>query len=472
MFRSLGRFRAAALPAALTAVLLAGRTPAGPVPSIGTPAAKIKEIEDAGAALQRGHLDDAYKHLQEAVKKNPNLPPARLMLARLLLATREGQQQGHIVLEQAAAENLDHPEVFLTLGSLALAEGRLSETLLDCQKALDLCAADRWTADQKKNFQGQARTGMAAAYENRRDWAGARTHLAALLDLDPKNGPLRQRLARALFFLDKPDDAYAELQEAVKIDSSLEPATVGMGRLWTSKGDFTKAREWLEKAIKSEPNSLRVQLAYADWLLQQNEITQAKARADDASKLRPDDVDVLKLQSLIARIQRDFATAEKILRRVLVDAPNDFFAHNHLALVLADQSDIEQRKRAVQYAEMNARANTRSPEAAATLGYVLYRNGNMNGALQMLQSAVSLAGGQASSDTAYYLALVLADGDKAEDAKKLLKTALDSKGLFVYRNEAKTLYDRLEKKEASKDGKEGKAKENKEAKGDKPPPKP
>src|SRR5436305_12662797 len=116
MFRTVARSVFFAAAALLGAGLAAGPAPAGPVNVLNNPTAKIEEIEKAGAALQRGQVDEAYKQLVEATKKNPSLPPARLMLARLLGTsnTREGQQQARAVLEQAAAENPDHPEVFLT----------------------------------------------------------------------------------------------------------------------------------------------------------------------------------------------------------------------------------------------------------------------------------------------------------------------------------------------------------------------
>src|SRR4051794_8176731 len=115
------------LRAALLAVICAvAPAAAGPVNTSASPAAKIEEIEKAGTALQKGQADEAYKLLQEAVRKKPDLPPARLMLARLLLTSREAQQQGRAVLELAAGENPDHPQVFLTNGSLALQEGRVT----------------------------------------------------------------------------------------------------------------------------------------------------------------------------------------------------------------------------------------------------------------------------------------------------------------------------------------------------------
>src|SRR5262245_22513886 len=276
-----GRLFAALAAAALVLPAAA----AGPVPSTQTKEERIQELEDAGAKLQQGKVDEAYDLIQKAVKKNPQLPPARLILARFLARTQELQQQARQTYERAASENPDHPEIYLTGGSLALADGRITDTILNCQTALTLSGADRWTAEQKKKVQREARAGLAAAFEARADWGAARTHLGALLDIDKADGAVRGRLARALFFLDRADDAYNELQQAVKDTPALKPPAVTMAELWTAKGDTKKAREWMERAVKAENNSARVHLAYADWLLAQNEVPQAKIHVETAEKL-------------------------------------------------------------------------------------------------------------------------------------------------------------------------------------------
>ncbi len=438
------------VPVFVAALFVAnGRTNAGPVSSTQKPQAKDANIEKAGEELVKGKVDESYKLLQEAFKKNPTLPPARVMLARLCFKTnsRELFQRGRQELELAVSENLDHPAVYLTNAGLAMGEHRLTDATLNAEAALKYTDAPRWTAEQKKSFQQDARQILASAAEQRNDWTAARIHLNALLELD-KTGGTRSRLARALFFLNKPDDALAELQQAIKDESTMESPSVQMARLWAAKGDTKKAREWFDKAIKSEPKSLRVHLAYADWLVNQNEVEQAKLHCDAAEKIDATSTDVTKLKGLIARIQKDLPTAERIFRKAITDAPADLFASNQLALVLVDQTDKDARSKGLQLASVNANANQRDANAIATLGYAFYRTGQIDEALKYLQGSLQITNGQLGPDTAYYLAVVLNEKEKSEDARNILEGALKTKGMFIYRKEAQALYDRLVKEKA------------------------
>ncbi len=95
----------------------------------------------------------------------------------------------------------------------------------------------------------------------------------------------------------------------------------------------------LEQAARKAPATSVSKLAYADWLLQQNETDQAKIHVDAAFKLEPKNIEVLKLKGLIARIQKKAKEAETVFQDLLTKRAGRLLRHNQLALVLADSAD-------------------------------------------------------------------------------------------------------------------------------------
>src|SRR5262249_17864861 len=143
---------------------------------------------------------------------------ARFMLAKMLSQIRNMGAVARAHLEQAAAENQDHPIIYLQNAEIDLQDGRYSDVVLNCEKALALARSDRWSANQKRLFNSDAHKFLAGVAEFRKDWSKAATHLNALLEAQPKDVTLRVRLAHALFFMDKPDDAFAELNKAAAVN--------------------------------------------------------------------------------------------------------------------------------------------------------------------------------------------------------------------------------------------------------------
>jgi tetratricopeptide (TPR) repeat protein len=432
---------------------------AGPVSATGQLPPKIEELENAQNLLAQGKGEEAYKQILEAKKKYPALSPPRLILYRMV--HRMNPRNSRPLLEQAAAEEPDHPEIYLTLASVALAEGRVSETLLNAQKALDLADASRWTADQKSSFQREARAALATACEARRDWPNARTHFAAWLELDPKNSMARQRYGSVLFQLDKPDEALLEFQTAAKDDATLLPPTVMMARQYMAKNDNAKATEFFDKAVKQEANNARVHVAYADYLLQQGKLDEAKLHVEEAAKQDAKNIDVRRMRGLVARFARDNATAQRVFQEIMAESPADFMASNQLSLILADMNDDASKKRALQLAEVNYRQYQDNLEALSTLAYSYLRNSDLSQAQKALETLIrGSVGRPIPLDTSYVIAAILAENKEGiEDAKKVLKSSLDASGIYFFKKEAKALLDKLERDYPTKAEAAGKEKD-------------
>jgi Tfp pilus assembly protein PilF len=267
--------------------------------------------------------------------------------------------------------------------------------------------------------------------------------LSEWLELDPKNGQVRQRLGRALFRLGRTDDAYAALTQAVRDAPALDPAPVWMALLYSQQGDFKHAEEWFEKAKKAEPKSAMVRRAHAAWLLDRGRAADARTEIDAAVKLDPELKEAQRMQGLVAWYVRDLPAAQEIFDRLHRDMPADVVVANLLAQTLVDQTDAAKRSRGLQLAEVNAAQFPRSPEVLATLGWALYRAGRLDEAEQKLRA--SITGGRTTPDVAYYLARVLAEKEQTDSARQLLQTIAGVQGPFAHREDATSLLKTLKK---------------------------
>jgi Tfp pilus assembly protein PilF len=225
-----------------------------------------KELEAALAKAREGRVDEALGLIKEKAVKHPEWPPPQVILARILFSINQGVAARR-ALEQAAVETGDHPDVYLNLGATALGDGRFSDAQLNFEKALSLIPRDRADTEKTKALRREALAGLATVSETREDWKSTQERLAGWLELEPKNGQIRQRLGRALFRLGRFDDAFAAFKQAALDTPALEPAAVSMAWLYGQQGDPKKAEEWFGFAQKAEPKSAKVRLAHAEVVI-------------------------------------------------------------------------------------------------------------------------------------------------------------------------------------------------------------
>ncbi len=327
----------------------------------------VAEVEQAVQSFQKRDFDACLRQLGKAVKEHPELPPPHALFAKLASL---GNQGGLIrpALERAVAEDSEHPEVYILFGNLALIEGRLTDGTVHFEKAMALAATQRWTAEQRKRFDRLCRQGDAFVAEARGDWKGARTALAAWLEQEPANAGARHRLGRALFGVGQYEQAQAELVKAAEADPKLEPAAITMGWLYTRERDLKKAAEWMKYAVKIDPDSVRVRLGVASWLLEQGRADEAQAHVEAAAKIDPKSSEVRRMLGLAARERKDFAAAEHVFQALAQESPGDAWVRNQLALVLVEQPDDATRRRALELAELSVRQDPNAVERADDAG--------------------------------------------------------------------------------------------------------
>ncbi|MCS6851895.1 MAG: tetratricopeptide repeat protein [Gemmataceae bacterium] len=186
-------------------------------------------------------------------------------------------------------------------------------------------------------------------------------------------------LAQALLHLDRPDEAVAEADKAVN--------------------------------LADDRNRLRIRRLKVDVLRQAGRFEQAVAECFALLKEYQQPGEVRDIRYSLASVYssaKDYARAEQQLRRILEVEPNDISANNDLGYILADQNknldeaerlirkaielDVQQKKLAK---ELRPEADPESAHAAYldSLGWVLFRRGQLREARSWLEKAVRLDGG-------------------------------------------------------------------------------
>ena len=406
-------------------------------------AAPIPDVDKALETFKSGKFDEALEQLKKAHAANPQMQPPRVVLANWFLLAEKGRE-ARITLERFAAEDPKHPDGYLLNANFAFNEGRITDSILNCQAALQFATDARFDAELRKRFVRDARQGLAAGFERRGDVASLKEQLAGLLNDDPKNAALRGRLAAAAFLAGNPEEAFADFRKVFEDDPTTDPPELRIAQLWIAKGDRDKGEEWLKKAVTARANSAKAHRAYTGFLLEEGKPDAARLYLNAAVKLEPKARETAALTALMARYKRDYAAAEVAFEQLHKDAPGDPFALGNLAIVLAESADETKRKRGVDLAESLVKQNGRAADAYAVLGYCYYKAGRVDDADKALGTAAG--SGQIGLDTAYYLALVLNEKKKYPEAQKILAEATAARGAFVYRAEAKALLADVAKK--------------------------
>ncbi|MFW5693356.1 MAG: tetratricopeptide repeat protein, partial [Thermoguttaceae bacterium] len=346
----------------------------------------IPEVTRAVERFKQRDFSGALELLKEAASENPDLPPAQIVMAQLFSQANQGNAV-RASLEQAVTEAPDDPEAYVIMGDIAIGQGRVTEASLLYDKAESLLEDFTKSTRRKEILDARNLSGLAAVAEARGKWDLAEERLKAWQKLQPENAACLQRLARARFQQKSPGDALKLLREAAALDENVLTPEAQLARFYHEFGDQKNARIWMDNAIKIAPKDLRTRLVAAQWYLETDQLDEAAQEAEAAVKLDSKSVEAMLFRGVVALFQKDYETAENYFQRAHLERPGNFAASNNLALALIEQDDEEKRRRALEYATLNARQNSRSTEALSTYGWVQYKLGNIDEADRVLQAA-------------------------------------------------------------------------------------
>lgn len=401
------------------------------------------EIEKAIQRFRNRDVLGAQEYLETAKEKFPKLPPPDVMMAKLQLLARSARGV-QFYLERAATTTPDDPEAYIMLADQAFQAQRTTESLALFDYADPLVEKFTGNTKRKRNFQIKVLAGRAAVAERRQQWEQASNYLEQWLGIDPDNALAHTRKGIVLFRLDKAKEALAELNKAREINPDAPHPFVSLGQLFYANGENDKARKSFEKAYNENKSDSKVAQAYAEWLIQMQELDKAQEVAAALREQTPDAIPALLMDGIVAYMQGQADSAESTFQKVLSLDPRNGRATDLMALLLIESDKSSDKERALQYAQNNAERLRNNAQASVTRAYVLYELGQKAKAQQSLQEAGKL---QIQPDSTYLIAKILAaEGQNDKAIAALEKVVAQKGGLMIFRRDAEELLAQLKSK--------------------------
>lgn len=378
--------------------------------------------------------------LRDLAAGNPASRPPRIIVA-LWFSELQNPQAVRLSLEQATVESPEDPEAYFSLAEIALKDGSLTAAELLTLKGDEKLAKYTANPTRQKKLTRTSYT-LKLSYANARQrWTDAQNAILGLVKLDGETAELDRLYARALFLQNQDEKARQALQRAEKLSNGEGlPTDAAMAQLYAARGDKESAKASLNAALKAHPKSTPVLLLSISDALSENNLDAAWSLVQRLYQ-EEKSPDVLKTYGKVALFRSDFKSAEAAFQEAVRQNPLDTEATGGLALSLCEQGDPEKNKRALQYAASNLQKQSNNRDYLATLGWTLYKSGQVDDAVKILQQ--SIADGQINAASAYYFAVILNERGQQDVAKQLLEAALSTEPPFAKRTEAQKLLDSI-----------------------------
>lgn len=331
------------------------------------------------AALARAQLQaarssaTAIDSLNDFVSRNPGARDARLTLARLLISERR-YDESRKQFDRLILDNPDNPEVIYPVAMLALQQGDTKTGRTQLERLLTTDFADKSTVHF---FLGQ-------------------------LDQEQK------QLTSAL-------DHFRQ----VTAGEQFVPARSRAAQILMQQGKTEEARQLLRDTRGNTPSE-RTQLILAEsqLLREAGRHNDAYIVLESALTKQPDNPEILYETALTAERIGKPELLEAHLKRLLELKPDHAHALNALGYSLADRNQRLDEAR-----DLITRALNLNPDDAFimdSMGWVLYRQGKLDEALQTLERAYSL---KADPEIAAHLGEVLWQLGRRDEARRILRDA-------------------------------------------------
>lgn len=210
------------------------------------------------------------------------------------------------------------------------------------------------------------------------------------------------------------EEAAAAFEQVIAATPNDPVAYYNLGTLYLQRNEPTRARPYLEKAVKLRPAYSEAWNNLGMVAAQENKEEEAIQNLQQSLRLRPTYVTALVNLANLQRRKGAFDEAQQLLERALEAAPNNPDANYGLGMLYARQNQLPQAEK---YLGRAAELRPDSPEIRNNLGVLFVRQGQYAKAKQEFETCIRVA---PTSDQAYLnlakLYILLNNKEKARQA--------------------------------------------------------
>jgi tetratricopeptide (TPR) repeat protein len=408
----------------------------------------------AQARLASGQTARAVQELEKLNAVATNSPQARYQLA-LAYLQQTNASQAAAALEQAIRLNTNFTEAIMLQARLNLNKGDMASVITSMQDLLKrqpdvragyLMLVDAYRLARRPNdaatvlrqyakmfpqdYQPHFFLGMFAR-ESGQD-AEARGHFERALALAPDNLPLLYQMVDMDILDKRYPESLARLQGAAQRATNVAGHRFLEARVYRAQGDLNQAEAALKKALEADPNFMSAYQLLATTYLAGNKLSKATEQLEEIVTTRPRDQGSLMLLANIYEQAKDYNKARQTYENLLAINNQHFPALNNLAYLFGEH--LGQLDKAHDLARKARSLAPENPAIADTLGWILYKRKDYQGALTLLQEAAEKLSGL--PEVQYHLGMASYMMGQAEPARLAFERAMNSPDPFPGKEEA------------------------------------
>lgn len=368
-----------------------------------------------------GYSDDAdawvkgqaEENLLKAIKLNPGLQDAKMVLAKLYL---QEQKIGNarLQLDGILDSSPDSEQALLLQGTLKLLEKNYSEAEAVCKKALE-----------NKPDSSQWLTRLGVVYLAMRQTEQAMDVFKRAIELNPLQFDALQLILGLNLSERRFDEALAlceKQKEKVKGNVSAEAIVDNIvGNIYLARGDRGMAANQYAEAVGKAPTFLSPRMALARLSVMEGRYDDAVSELEKVLKINEEYLPACMALGNIFYAQNDKKKAEKYYRTTLKIEAGYGLAANNLAYILSSYDNT--LTEALSLAQTAVKKLPNDATVRDTLGWIHYRMGNSYRAYSEIEESLSLNPDYALAN--YHMGLLYYKDREFQKAREYLNIAIE-----------------------------------------------